>query len=253
MQRIFCFILLLIPVDLLAQEKIDFFRQAVNENACKIVTTHNNGWDQSAGNCDNHTLEIIFLVSAARQQAYKNLTGVLSTQSGRLSFVFNGETQLKAVNNLVFTSAHGKLYVFLNEILRCTISDETHVFDISHPGFACSLGDATSASAIAFQIQSVTARYRHYDPGSDVDREIATQNKICNVLSVFPDPAHTTLNIRIAKPAFIRVFDAVGNLQFTKNISGRLAVDVSQLAAGLYFIYVTTKDAQQFKQSFIKL
>ncbi len=74
-----------------------------------------------------------------------------------------------------------------------------------------------------------------------------TQNQIDNI-SLYPNPATSTINLKNAENANIQVFDVLGKMIISRdNISMDEKIDVAKLQTGTYFMkiskdnYITTK------------
>ncbi len=79
-----------------------------------------------------------------------------------------------------------------------------------------------------------------------------TQNQLENI-SLFPNPASSTINVANAENADIQIFDILGKLIHSQNnISMNAQINVSQLQAGTYFMKIS-KDNQVATKKFVIL
>ena len=254
MQKIFCFLITMIPLSIIAQDKIDFYSQAPvknfgNRNAARIYKTA----AASTYNTDNHRLSIVFTVPVNQQRKCTAITGELITQAGQLVFNFSGEIIVTHKNKLEFISKAGMVYVIFNEVLRCIINDEAQAFSITNRNYQFTLTDAENNIQFGLQAESITAGYQqYYPPLSSSKMQVFTASKNNDVINIFPNPVHNNLNITSSMPVTIRVLNATGQLQFTKTITGKSAIDVSALSAGLYFLYASLGGNQYITKPFSK-
>jgi len=64
----------------------------------------------------------------------------------------------------------------------------------------------------------------------------ANSNKVKQALQVFPNPASSTVNVRVSGTATILVTNDAGKVMLSKNITNSASVNVSSFANGIYYI-----------------
>jgi hypothetical protein len=74
---------------------------------------------------------------------------------------------------------------------------------------------------------------------------IPNGNEISNLLKVYPNPSSKNLTIEseglIGKNCNLRIYDAIGKLEFEKNLSGnKMNIDISDFPCGVYVVEVIT-------------
>jgi hypothetical protein len=65
--------------------------------------------------------------------------------------------------------------------------------------------------------------------------------EISNEVQLFPNPAHTTLNISLGKPFDYIIYNRLGQQVSMGSCSGATQINCSHLSQGLYFIQIITK------------
>ena len=103
----------------------------------------------------------------------------------------------------------------------------------------------TDICELGTYIYSVTA-YRNENQFSIpafVEVEIDTIGipEISNEVQLFPNPAHTTLNISLGKPFDYIIYNRLGQQVSMGSCSGATQINCSHLSQGLYFIQIITK------------
>ena len=69
--------------------------------------------------------------------------------------------------------------------------------------------------------------------------------KTLNHFSVYPNPAYSIIHITVPGTADITITNAAGNRMFTKSINNNGDINVSNLAAGTYYIQNKTSGEVQ--------
>ena len=157
MQKLLSLLIAFIPLTGISQDRIDFFSSATRSKQTPLVANKIIPGDL---NNDGHTLELVFTVPVTKQHAFRSIAVALNTQAGLVNFIIPGETILESRNRLRFAAYAGKIYLYINDVLKLAVDDTQHAYSICTPGYSCSLTDVESNKEIAIQTQSVTVGYK---------------------------------------------------------------------------------------------
>ena len=231
-----------------------------------LYGTHNVATETACGNFSWHG--VVYNASGTYTYEYTNDDGcasadtlyltILSTVTENVeatacdSYTWNGFTYTTSGEyEQTFTSANGcDSVVTLNlTINNSTTADFTVTTSDScyewNSETYCESGDYTLTLQTVDGCDSVVTLHLTITVGLD-DRDLSD-------IEVFPNPAHHLLNIKGENMRKIWIYNADGQLVYARaeNIEGLQQVDVSQFAAGHYFVKVQLDDNRTVSRKII--
>ena len=222
------------------------------ETACDNFTWHGTSYDESgtytyaytnANGCESvDTLHLTInhsvaeLVEATACDSY-TWNGTTYTTSGEYTQTFTGASGCDSVVTLNLTVNYAVVSDF-----TITTTDSCYEWNSE---IYCESGDYTQTLQTADGCDSVVTLHLTITVGID-DHNLSG-------IELFPNPTNRILNIRGGDIQRIDIYSVDGQLLYTKenNGSDQMQVDVSQFAAGQYFVKVQSSDNRTVSRKFI--
>ena len=222
------------------------------ETACDNFTWHGTSYDESgtytyaytnANGCESvDTLHLTInhsvaeLVEATACDSY-TWNGTTYTTSGEYTQTFTGASGCDSVVTLNLTVNYAVVSDF-------TITTTDSCYEWNSETY-CETGDYTQTLQTADGCDSVVTLHLTITVGID-DHNLSG-------IELFPNPTNRILNIRGGDIQRIDIYSVDGQLLYTKenNGSDQMQVDVSQFAAGQYFVKVQSSDNRTVSRKFI--
>lgn len=146
-----------------------------------------------------------------------------------------GVFKISTFNGRAVVSHGGTNIGFINE----NIHDKTSGVTITVLTNQDSIGNGILLANVIGALHKVTIRYTSIEDVSDAQG-----------VKVYPNPAHSELNVMVDKTSVIAMYDVTGRLTMTQTLNaGTNRVDLQQVSTGTYFINIIQDGAQLHRQT----